>query len=346
MTERLRDFRPAHDEPAVAELWERCFGRTVGGQTPEWMFRSGAAGPCPRSVAVVDDRIVAHAGVTALRFQLAGEEVSGGYSVGAMTDPDFRGRGLFARLGAHLYDRLEREGFAFVAGFSNAQSHRLMVGPLGRTALEPFPWCIRILRPAGLLRGLLQKSDTPIAPPEIPAMSRGELSLASCAVDDDRVDALWDRVAPSVRVGAVRNSRFYASRFATRPEAGYRALGVERDQQMVAFAVHRTLTIRGQKATFLLDVLVAPDALEAGRWLLQTLARAARGQGAALLSALLPGEGQARKALRRTGFLRIPEALQPQAIHLSVRGLGPYANSPLLPDLGAWLLSWADTDVV
>src|SRR5690606_18586261 len=66
---------------------------------------------------------------------------------GAMTDPAMQGRGLFVRVGRHLYQRLEEQGFAFVAGFSNRRSHRLMTGPLGRTPIGPFPWCVRPLLP-------------------------------------------------------------------------------------------------------------------------------------------------------------------------------------------------------
>ena len=65
-----------------------------------------------------------------------------------------------------------------------------------------------------------------------------------------------------------------------------------------------------------------------------------------LLSALLPGHGPSRDALRRAAFLRIPEPLHPQLIRFSVRGLGRWAGSTLLTDPRAWQLSWGDTDVV
>ena len=346
MTESLRDFIPGQDEAAVANLWRQSFGDTVGGQSLEWMFREGAAGPSPRSVSEVDGKIVAHAGATALRFRLGSEEVSGGYSVGAMTDPAYRGKGVYARLGAHLYERLEREGFAFVAGFSNAESHRLMVGPLGRTGLRPFPWCIRLLRPVGLVKGVLGGEGADPTPLEVSAVQSKGLSVVSCGLDEERIGPLWNRVATSVRVGAVRDRGFNASRFGTRPEAGYRALAVEKDGQLAAWAVHRTISIRRQCATFVVDLQVAPGEGESGQALLDTLARAARKQGATLLSALLPGEGAAREALRDSGFWQIPERLHPQLIRFSVRGLGRYRDSAVLKDWGAWQLSWADTDVV
>jgi len=147
VSDRLRDFEPGRDEAAVAALWGRCFGEAKGGQTPAWLFREGPAGPAPRVVAEVDGRVVAHAGMMPVRFHVDGRTVRGGYSVGAMTDPDQQGRGWFVRTATHLYERLEREGFGFVAGFSNASSHHLHVTRLERTPVRPFPWCVRPLRP-------------------------------------------------------------------------------------------------------------------------------------------------------------------------------------------------------
>ncbi len=66
------------------------------------------------------------------------EVVRGGYSVAAMTDPQQRGQRLFFRVGEYLYRRMEEEGFAFIAGFSNQNSFRLMTGPLQRTASARF----------------------------------------------------------------------------------------------------------------------------------------------------------------------------------------------------------------
>lgn len=348
MDERIRDFRPGEDDAPVAALWERVFGHARGGQTVEWLFRSGPAGESPRAVAEVDGRIVAHAGAAPIRFLVGSEEVRGAYSVGAMTDPAFQGRGLWARMGLHLYERLEREGFAFVAGFSNANSHRLMTGRLGRTPVRPFPWCVKLLSPLGLLRALARRGGSPEQMAAGPAIRREESGalVTEVPADDPRLDAVWKRAASTVPVGCVRDTAYAAWRFASRPDAGYRVLLVERAGEPAGYAVHRALALRGVRAGFLLDFLLAPGEAEASATLLRAAADLARGEGAVLLSALLPGTGPAREALRRGRFLRIPERLHPQLIRFSVRGLGRWAQSALLVSPTAWHLSWADTDVV
>lgn len=347
MTERIRDFRPGEDGGAVAALWDRVFGAAKGGQTPQWLFRPGPAGESPRAVVEIDGQIVAHAGAMAIRFHVAGEEVRGGYSVGAMTAPEFQGKGLFGRMGQHLYERLEREGFAFVAGFSNANSHRLMTGRLGRTPIRPFPWCIRPLSPLGLVRSL--------AGLRRPA---GATLDADCGYEDDgvrivaidaadpRIDAVWKRAAGEVKVGCVRDCAHALWRFASRPDAGYRLLAAERAGEPAGFLAHRALDLRGIRAGFVLDLMLPAGEERAGAALLRAAARLARDEGAVVLSALVPGSGAPRAALRRAGFIRVPERLHPQLIRFSVRGLGRWAQSATLVDPNAWHLSWADTDVV
>ena len=318
----------------------------VGGQSVGWLFRPGPAGECARIVAEVDGEIVGHAGVANLRFRLGGEQVRGGYSVGAMTAPEMRGRRLFYRMGVALYEMMQQRGYAFVAGFSNAQSVRLMTGPLQRTPIRPFPWCLKLLRPVGLVRALLGRPGErgPEAEPE--RSTDDGVAVAPCQLADPRIDGLWDRSAREIRIGAVRDADFARWRFAMRPEAHYRALMATRSGEPVAWGVYRTLALRGLRAGFVVDQLVVPDDLAAGRALLRGIEEMARREGAELLSALLPGPGTARRALRRSGFWRVPERVHPQVIRFSVRGLGAWSARSELTDPKAWFMSWADTDVV
>lgn len=350
MTTQTRDYR-AEDAEAVRGLWSRCFGNPAGGQTVDWLFRPGPAGEAPRSVVEVDGRVVAHAGVAPMRFLLSGEAVRGGYSVGAMTDPEFQGQGLFVQVGEHLYDRLEREGFAFVAGFSNARSHHLMTTRLGRTPLRPFPWCIRILRPVAAARSLLLRSAQNQASAEPPESKRtrtesGGLVIEPCEAADGRLDQLWQRAGQAIRIGGVRDAAFARWRFSTRPDARYETWLALRSGEPVAWAVHRDLGLRGVRARFLVDWLVAPgDPRDAGT-LLRAIEGDARRRGVALMSALMPGDGPGAESLGRAGYRRVPERLHPQKIRFSVRGFGRHRGLPLLVDLAAWYLAWSDTDVV
>jgi hypothetical protein len=149
-----------------------------------------------------------------------------------------------------------------------------------------------------------------------------------------------------VRLGCVRDREFTHWRYATRADAGYLLVLAERAGAPTAFAAYRMLTVRGVRAGFLLEFMVAPGETASGQMLLRALASWARDHGAAILSVLLPGSGPTRASLREEGFHRIPEVLHPKLIRFSVRGLGAYSGHPLLTDSGAWFMSWGDTDIV
>jgi GNAT superfamily N-acetyltransferase len=346
--EIIREYRPEQDQPALSDLWSHVFGVTKGGQTVDWIFRSGPAGEAVRTVIEVGGRIVAHAGVAPVRFMLGDRVVRGAYSVGAMTDPAVRGRGYFVRIGRYLYRRLEEEGFAFVAGFSNRNSCHLMTGPLGRSSVRPFPWSVRVLKPVSLVRSALGCSRAQAPPPAATFVAREEdgVEVSLAEPDDPRIDTVWSRARPGVALGGIRDAAFSHWRFATRPDAGYRLLLAERAGVPAAYVVSRPLKLRGISALFLVDFVLADGEDNAGMVLLRALTGVAREEGAEIMSALLPGSGPARRVLRKTGFRRVPGPLHPRLIRFSVRGLGRYAGHPTLVDPGSWSLSWAATDVV
>lgn len=340
---QLRDWQP-RDEPALGALWREVFGEARGGQTLSWIFRSAPAISSVRVVAEGGGRPIAHAGAVCLPFRVRGEGVRGAYSVGAMTAPACQGRGLYARLGRFLYERLEEQGIAFVAGFSNRRSHRVMTGPLGRTPVRPFPWCVRPLLP-GLdgLRGSSLGSDADGGPPE----TCGRAGVTGCDPGDPRLDGLWDRVAPSVRVAAVRDAAFSTWRYRSHPRARYRCWIYQTgDGRADAVLVLRILNLRRICVGFIMDLVADPEADDSASALVRVAASATRAAGGVALSALLPPSGAARRALRRAGFVRVPEFLHPQVIRFSVRGLGRFRSCPELADPSAWWLSWADTDIV
>jgi GNAT superfamily N-acetyltransferase len=324
------------------------FGVAGGGQTVDWLFRSGPAGNAFRAVMEVGGRIVAHTGVAPIRFMLGGQEVRGAYSVGAMTDPEMQGRGYFVRLGHYLYKRLEEEGFAFVAGFSNRNSYRLMTGPLERVSVGPFPWGVRVLKPFSLMRSALgwRGAESPYRVLPFSGHEENGVTVAAADLDDPRIDTVWSRAKPNLSLGGVRDSAFARWRFTSRPDSGYRLLVADRGGVPAAYLVSRPRYLHGIRASFLVDFVLADGEEAAGRVLLRALAKVARKEGAEILSALLPGSGPARRVLRRAGFLQVPERLHPQRVHFSVRGLGQYAGHPTLVDPSSWFLSWADTDVV
>lgn len=339
----VRDFIPVQDSARVLQLWQRVFPAPTSGITPEWEFRNGPLGPQPRAVAEWCGRIVAHAGAVPIRFQYAGDTVLGAYSVAAMTDAEARGRGFYTGVAQHLYSRLEREGFAFVAGFSNRRSMKVVTGRLGRTPLRPFPWAIC---PAASRFPWFRRSGSVGAPGPVDVQANAPLELEEGAFGDPALDDLWRRFSPQIRIGAVRDAQFNHWRFTGHPHGVYRMRWARTGRQVPAYWVGRMFVFRRIKVAFLVDFLADPQRLEAGTLLLNDFRQWAAENGAWWLSALLPFDSVIRDLLERFGFRQVPEWLHPHRLCFSVRGLGEVGDQSEIKDPKNWFLSWADTDIV
>ncbi len=343
----IRTYCDRGDEAAADELWRKVFGTPLGGQTLSWLFRAGPAGASPRVVAEVDGRIVAHAGAMPIRFKVEGEEVLGGYSVAAMTDPAMRGQRLYYRVGRALYEELEKQGFAFVAGFSNSNSLRVITGPLGRHPLRPFPWSVKVLSPLRLLASLVSPRTGGGQPAcSMPSFKQDEVTVEECPIGDPRLDDLWTRAATSIQVGAVRDANFSRWRFGNCASRGYTLMAARTGEPLLGYCVGRIQSYKGVQAAFLVDCLADPSAPSAGRVLLRAFESWAAARGAGLVSALLPSSGVLRELMLDTGYHRVPELFHPHRIFFSVRGFGHHAQNTSLSKHRSWFISWADTDVI
>lgn len=104
----------ADDRDAILRLRARCFP----GEDPEkleprfwdWEFRGGRM-----FLAEEEGRAVAHLGFVAQPHRIDGARVTAFLAVDAMTDPDYRGRRLFAQVATYARDALSN-----IAAFSGA----------------------------------------------------------------------------------------------------------------------------------------------------------------------------------------------------------------------------------
>jgi len=125
-----RPFRPG-DEDAIANLFERCFDRPMPAGFWRWRFLDNPAGQGLVELAWDGQRLVGHYAVTCVPMKIGERVHPTGLSGTTMTDPDYRGQGLFTRLAMRVYDRMAEENWAVVWGFPNMNSHVGFVRDLG-----------------------------------------------------------------------------------------------------------------------------------------------------------------------------------------------------------------------
>ncbi len=120
---------------------------------------------------------------------------------------------------------------------------------------------------------------------------------------DLRFDALWQRVAPEIAIGCVRDARYLNWRFRDHPTARYRIGVVGDGATLRGYAVTRRAAFDDRDDELIVDFLAPLADGDAARALLRWAAERAREDGAASLTAVLPPTSRWFAEFQRQGFL-------------------------------------------
>jgi predicted N-acetyltransferase YhbS len=262
------DVRPAApaDRPLLLALFRAAFGAEASAEEWAWKYERNP-NPGVSAVAVTDGRVVGFYGAFGTRYRGAGGDFPGVSAVDVMTDPAARrlGRQALIRDLGEAYCRLNREaGAPFYFGFPHERHRVLGERLLGYRSVEPAGEWTRPLGATSLVRRLGTRLRTVRVSP---GLSGGHDSLAETLharsgwrTDRSRATLDWrfGRPGSSYLVRELRGPRG-ASR-------GYAAVRVVGDRAL------------------LLDLQVADEASGAVFDLLDGVAAALRGTGAARLA--------------------------------------------------------------
>ncbi|HYI10743.1 MAG TPA: GNAT family N-acetyltransferase [Thermoanaerobaculia bacterium] len=304
----MTEFREASvaDRDAILALRKRCFpDEDLEKQEPrywDWEFGHGRM-----FVADAGDRLAAHLGFFPQRWIISHQSVDGMLAVDAMTDPDFRRKGIFQRVAALAAETLRGD-----VGLSTAfQIRDAVLPPMQSNGWNP------VLRAPVLVKMLT------ITQPKTPGPWEGE-----ALPDPEQLASIGEqflgRVAHVFRDAAQLRWRFYEN------PASYVI-----DANEVAYVVTRRTRLRGYDTVAIVDLAWRPGHVRDGRLLLSQVLARARAAGVHLAAALLTLSHPAMPAVVRTGFLPSPHRF---------RFLLNVFDERLQLARTRWALSWADTD--
>lgn len=305
MSVELRPFVDG-DEALILGLFERSFGKPMSIEYWRWRFRDNPIDAPMIQLAWDGDVLAAHYAVSPVRMAIDGEPRLAALSMTTMTDPDYRGRGLFVQLASALYERLERRGYACVWGFPNAQSHRGFVRDLRWQNVHEIP--MLRLEVAGSKQTGAEKIEELTQPAPM-------------------LDAVWDRCRKLRPILVWRDAQHLAWRYLQHPSNQYRILAT--DSGYVVFK-------RYGDEVDLVDVLVVDEDA-------QVLSTLVRGVLAAIddvhaINVWMPLDSPHHLELERVGF-----AATGPTTYLGMR---PFAATRFdMTDVRNWHYGMGDSDV-
>lgn len=319
------DFREAapDDRERILELRRVAFpDEDVEKQEPafwQWEFRDGYAGPARIFVAVERERVVGHFAFVPQQYRVSGSDVRGALAVDVMTHPDWRGRGVFRRLGAFAVEGLRRE-FAFITAFQIREA--VLPGMLANGWREHSAHRI-LLRPLSLRNLVARRSVQPHT-----GVSSATAEEVQSLNDAAEIDALsWYQP---------RSEAFVRWRYLQHPQRPYRIAGAARHGRLAAYVVHRDATLRGFDTLAVCDVGCLADEGGTLRTLLRSVMRDARARGAQLVASLVGTSHPLRRVLLSLGIVPGPHRFR-----LLLQNFDPALESSLR---GPFAFTWGDTD--
>jgi hypothetical protein len=345
MTEPVFRTATAADDAGIRSLLARNFPDNVKALAPftRWQYWDNPFGETVSIVAEVDGRIAAHWAAVPVPMVLGGREQLGAKGVDGATDPDQRGRGLFAGVGARMLAAAGEAGIGAILTHPNPDAAR-GAEKAGAVLISRAAAHVRPVDHAWV--GGRLRLPGPLARPVGAALRRVafRLSAGDPVELDDRppladLDGLWARAGAHVENGIARHAAWWDWRYARRPERPY-TFAVTRRGGAVTGAACVTVAERfGGRFGLVLEHL-AVDA-EAMRGLTRGLDAIARAHGAVGLAlATLPGSRESA-LVTGAGFRRLPQRLEPRPLRMMV--FDPDGDAAGLA-ARRWAMAWGDLD--
>lgn len=302
----VRPFAPTDGEGFI-RAFEETFGQPMGGVSSgghlQWQYLSVPEDRLWITLAVPRDEarsgeVAAAYAVLPRRFHVDGRDVMGALSLDTLTTESWRKRGLFVHLAKTTYARAQEEGLAFVYGFPNPNSLPGFLKHLEWTTQPPQKVWVTARPWAPISRWLRAR-----APAD-----------AERVVDrvDERFDSLWAVVRGELGRSAVRDRAWVQWRYLDRPHNSYRLHIAESGDQLLAWCVTATAARAEGTRGFLVDYL-APHEHQSvlGTLIRKAVSRVASEDGALAFQALASPTSGFKAALRRGGFVQVPDRYQP-----------------------------------
>lgn len=338
----VRPYREG-DETALVALFARAFGKEMDVERWRWKL-----GPARRDgnvatvfVAEREGRLIFQYRGIPFRMRLAGVERPAMLAVEAMTDPEWRRRGLLTAVGRFAHAAWKEAGVALVTGLPNEQ-WGTRAAALGYEVLFPLEWRIRPLRPERTLaRRLgvpaLARLSAPGALLHALRTRDGCETLREVRGTSPEMEALEEidaRVGRAFAFAPLHDREHAAWRLLGARPAPYRVLLLAREGRGVAWAAVRAAETGVHLADLRAEPADLPSLLSAVEVLLFR-------EGAEKIVTLAAPGTPAHAALRGAGYVR---ARHPFAFEV-VR-LDETLRLSELRDPARWLLAPCDFDVL
>jgi hypothetical protein len=288
--------------------------------------------------------------VNPARFRCFGKDVMCVTSLNTLTREAYRGQKIFVKLAEMVYGRAAEEGFEFVYGAPNQNSHHGFIARLNFDDITEFPLYMRPLVPSKMVKEYTSNSilETVAKPFNVfcnPSKKRTTKIVKLKENNVFHMDEFWEKIKDCYPVMGIRNAEYIRWRYLTVPRRKYYPYVAVVNNKVVAFAVGRIREVSKFNAGMIADFLYLEGFEKEAGELINALSRMMKADGASLAGCIMLSHTKEAHLLTKTGFFKCPDKMLPQPTPLILRVLDKDMNNKI-KDINNWFFTTGDYDVV
>jgi predicted N-acetyltransferase YhbS len=344
------------DIPEIVDLFTLVFGPKRDIDSWRIYYASTPAGDSRSYVIRTEGgKIIGHIGAIPTLYRRGNMEVRGALIVDFMVHPEYGGKGVGSCMATTVYQQMLDEDFHFSFGFSNRQSvpvsTRAGMSNLGRVPvyMRRPRWSLRRRREKGVVSLQDLMYDDIFAGREAKARENAvrsgrDFSLV-CLDGFDSTEMDFETILEGPDLWHLsRDPLTLRRRYLHRPDGSYSLFLLMDGDNPSGYMVLARREVLGRDAGMVMDIWAEDNRKEAARFLLSLAVDLFSLLGVEVISCLYKGSGNITSALKRLGFLQLPQRFISSQLHLNLMVYDSLGGL-LKDDMGDWLFTWGDTDL-
>jgi GNAT superfamily N-acetyltransferase len=120
----IEEYKDEHKKD-VFKLFEKVFGKKMTDEYWDWRYNNEEFGKPIRYLMWDKQKLVGHYVVHPIPLKISQDIEKNLFSLSVMTDPNYRGKGIFPKLAKIIYENAGRLGYKLVIGFPNTKSYKI-----------------------------------------------------------------------------------------------------------------------------------------------------------------------------------------------------------------------------
>jgi hypothetical protein len=351
----LRDYEDG-DEEQINPLLNQVY--KINRDLPywKWEFKGNPRG-FNMVLAVDGERIIGHLASLKRMIKMGDSEELASMEVEGVTHPEYQRQGIFVALGKRILSDLKKENVSMAYGFPNENAlpgHRklncvelfklhIMIRPVNFKRISNKIASNRILGGLYSIGGRL--AFKLFYRPRISQIDK-DIKIRIVNDFDRRFDEFWEKIKTQHDIILKRNSDYLHWRYKQCPTKQYKIFVAEKDGDIHAWAVVRTLEKFGLKNGAIVDILALPDCEDIVGNLLSNIEKHFVKERVDLMACSIPRSSIYYKILRKSGYMDCPRRLNPKEEPFIIYPLSNDVDVERLKKASNWFITWGDTDVV